>query len=96
MTRILKYKIGEFTNETIQLPKGAEILSVQYQKGVLCLWAMGNAEEVEDRIIEIYGTGWEIGADKSKGGTLKYIATVQNDQQDLVWHVFERVSIVYY
>lgn len=95
MTRILKYPLKEDPVEVIHLPRDAEILSVQYQREILCLWVMGANPEVESRIIEIYGTGQDTKADKTKGGMLKYLATVQNDQQDRVWHVFERVSIVY-
>lgn len=84
---IYKYQIRHEDEQVVMLPKGAEILSVQIQSGVLVLWAIVfTKNETEPRVIEIYGTG-------SSFPTIgqferKYISTVQ-DNLGLVWHVFE-------
>ncbi len=58
MTTIWKYELGEVDNQVISIPEGYELLSVQVQNGVPCLWAKvepkNNREELE---IIIHGTG---------------------------------------
>ncbi len=68
-----------------EMPLGAEILSVQYQDGNICMWA-----EVEttmpniDRHFSIIGTGGEV-----PGFGAKHIGTVQEGWA--VWHVYDHV-----
>ena len=76
----------------LQLPKGAEILTVQAQFGKPCLWAMVNPKaETEERLFETFGTGhpipYDIGVDR------KYIGTYQVQGGGLVFHLFELKSI---
>ena len=69
------------------MPKGAEIVSVAFQHGSLCLWAMVQPDEpMEDREIEIFGTGHPVPV--GVGVDRKFIGTVIDNQY--VWHVFER------
>ena len=84
--RIFKYKLSITDEQTICLPQGSRILSVDNQDGVLTLWAMVNTDRpVEPRYIRIVGTGHEI-ADKA-AASLEFIGTVLMDP--FVWHVFE-------
>ena len=70
------------------MPKGAEILSVQVQADVLCLWALVDPDaKLQKRVIEILGTGNPIDV---PGVTHKFIGTVQMRGGSLVWHVFEQ------
>jgi len=86
--------------QEIIMPKGAELLDVQYQQmhsvfqgGTttenICIWAMVDTkeEEFKNRQFEMYGTGHDI--PETGEGTLHYISTVQD--APLVWHVFERI-----
>ena len=74
---------------TIELPSGAEILTCQFQRGNLCLWALVNPDApLETRIIRVYGTGHPVKADIVQ----RYIGTVQDRAGYLVWHVFEELT----
>lgn len=73
----------------ISVPRWSEILTIQLQNEVPCIWAMVDKESpaVKGGVqIEIYGTGWEI-ADTNG---LKYIGTIQMHDM-LVFHAFERL-----
>ena len=85
MTTIWKYELGEVDNQVISIPEGYELLSVQVQNGVLCLWAKvepkNNREELE---IIIHGTGHN--ANDVECG--KFIGTFQLYGGSFVGHVF--------
>lgn len=83
MRTIFKYPFETADEVWIDMPADAEILTIQIQRGVPCVWALVvPGEELETRYFKIYGTGSEI----YEGG--KYIATYQTGS--FVWHVFER------
>ena len=68
------------------MPRGAEVLTVQMQREVLCVWAVVDPDaEKEQRKFIVYGTGHEY--DSIKG---EYVGTVQIHGGDLVWHVFAK------
>ena len=77
------------TSQTIRMPIGAEILTVQIQDGKPCLWAEVDGDGkvlTEPRFIQVYETGQAmIGMSWDR----KYIATIQIGQT--VYHVFEYV-----
>lgn len=84
--QIWKFDITHRAMVGIDMPKGAEILSLQYQGRNLCFWALvdPNAEK-ENRTFTVHGTGHDIiGSDKKF-----HIGTVQTGNGCLVWHVFE-------
>ena len=87
MKTIYKYSIGG--SDKLTLPKGAEILDIQLQHGNLYMWAKIDTmeTEVEDRTIRMFGTGHMI--DESIIGEMKFIATVQFDGGNLIFHFFE-------
>jgi len=69
----------------LQMPKGAEILSVQIQHEKPTLWAICDTESKnETRNFSIYGTGHPINPNGKK-----FIATFQMANGSLVWHLFE-------
>jgi len=79
--KILKYRLSGAERQTIEMPVGATILSVQVQHESICIWA-----EVEDytsagRTFRIVGTGNEVPEQ------CKYVGTVQ--QEPFVWHIYE-------
>lgn len=90
MVKIFKYKLQLIDRQAIQIPEGGEILTVQYQKGNLCLWALVEEHNpIQGRLIRIFGTGNPIMNDPGN-----YIATVQQDHGDYVWHIFEESNEV--
>lgn len=83
---IYKYPLELEHLQGVTMPKDATILTVQVQRGVLCLWALVNPEAPPQlREIEIFGTGLPI-----QEWTRSYIGTVQMQEGMLAWHVFER------
>jgi hypothetical protein len=74
-----------------RLPTGAEILSVQNQKGHICIWYKwdlgAKEDEVELRAFLLTGTGWEI--DYEKFQLINFIGTVQIHEGDFIFHLFE-------
>lgn len=90
--RIFKFPLEITDKQNIQIPKGSEILTVQTQDGMPCLWALVDQKrETEPRNIEIYGTGHPVLSDL--GTSRKYIATFQMRGGSLVFHVFEYTGV---
>ena len=86
--RIFKYSLLITDMQAIDMPKGAELLSVANQDGCLCLWAKVDADkQPETRFVEIIGTGNPIPQDM--GVDRSFIGTVL--MAPFVWHVFERL-----
>jgi len=84
MKTIYKYTLDlDIETSEFQMPLDAEILCVQNQNNVLCLWVMFDEDQVLTSIrkFQIYGTGHSIPSFK------KYIGTAQ--MGIFVWHVFE-------
>jgi len=70
---------------SLEMPKGAEILSFQGQKDKLCIWAIVETDaQIERRRFCIGGTGYWLPENFGR-----YIGTTQTHGGDLVWHLFE-------
>lgn len=91
---ILKFPLADRDIQQIVMPKGVQILAVQNQSGVMCIWGaaeltlvdqmiLGTSVAYEARTFMIVGTGRPM-TDYEK---LTYIGTAQNGQ--FVWHIFE-------
>lgn len=93
MNTIYKYNLKLDNTQTIEMPRGAKILDIQFKtadrflQGELAMWAMVNTnKEIEERIFKLFGTGFEINYEGDK--SLIYLSTVQfNNAFDV--HVFE-------
>lgn len=82
---IWKFPLEITDRQTVSMPGGAQILTVQTQNGTPCLWALvdeGESEK-EDRSIYTQATGGPFVDDP---GDLIYIGTYQ--LPTLVFHVF--------
>ena len=85
--KIFKYKLELSDYPTLTLPKDAKILSVQIQKGILCLWALvDTSAPIEQRKFRLAGTGHPI---KENLDELQFIDTIQSHEGALVFHIFE-------
>ncbi len=84
--RILKYLLYANAAQTLWLPIGAKILTVQVQHGSPQLWALVDETRVmtEERIIGVYTTG-----ETFPNNLETYIATFQLEQGAFVFHAFE-------
>ena len=87
MKTIWKYELPMQEDVYLQMPEGAEVLSVGEQHGRLCLWALVDDNAcTEGRAFSIRGTGYP--ADGVE--TQTHIGTVVTAGGALVWHVFEQ------
>jgi len=84
---IFKYPIYSFTvPTTIDLPKGAEILSVQSQNDIVQLWALVSpVAPIRQRTIILVETGQFFKYTVKH----KYINTFQMFEERTVYHAFE-------
>ncbi len=87
MKTIWKYKLETTGTQSLSLPTGYKILTVQMQDLQVCLWVLVDSEEKKKAIlIDIFGTGHYISNVKRN-----YIGTYQLKGGALVFHVFERI-----
>ena len=92
MQTIWKFELTTTDEQTIEIPLGAEFLTVQVQNNNPCIWALVDpSQPTEKRHIEIYGTGHRIHTDI--GVERKYIGTYQLNGGSLVFHVFEYLGV---
>ncbi len=83
MSVVLKYQLDITDEQTVEMPKGAELLHVAEQFPGLLLWArVLPSEPREQRVILIRGTGHPIWSQP-------YVGTVVSAVGALVWHVFD-------
>lgn len=92
MTRsIWKFGAPLYGNSlSIEMPRGAEILTVQIQGGSAQIWALVSTETVpaEIRKFRWFGTGHPM-PDEQRNTELKYVGTVQMRGGHLIFHLFE-------
>lgn len=86
MKTIWKYELETLDIFGLEMPRGAEVLTVQMQHEKPCLWALVDAsEDKENRIFTIHGTGHHVSSAENKF----YVGTYQLMGEDLVFHLFE-------
>lgn len=89
MRTIHKYPMSFATQQKIEIHGFADIISLQMQNGVPCLWAMVDTKNEKIPVnFRVYGTGQEIPINLK----LKPIGSVQCGEY--VWHVFIDDTIV--
>lgn len=86
---IWKFQLKIQASQIVQMPAGAELLSVQDQLGLICLWALVRPDAVQvQRKIGCQGTGHLC---DSLSCPSTYIGTVQTPPY--VWHFFDHGEI---
>lgn len=84
--RVYKYPLRVNDEVSVMLPFGAEVLTVQEQRGEPCLWALVDPAMREiEYVFRIAGTGHDI---EWKEGMV-HCGTFQLRGGELVFHVFE-------
>lgn len=87
MRTIWKFPLRLEDIQTVMMPGGAVILSVQAQHGVICIWAIVETTAIKTtRSFSILGTGHDASFPVS---SLKFLGTVLMGA--FVWHVFENL-----
>ena len=90
MRIIYKYALAIQDEQLINMPKFAQILDVQVQSGVPCIWAFIDTDEERiSRKIITYGTGEDVSGDFLRVPSRTYLATYQLTEEGLVFHVFD-------
>ena len=85
---IFKYPLKLTDTQLVEIPEGAERLTVQLQRDTICLWAIVDIrKQNEVRTVHIVGTGHPV-----PDGFLEFLGTVQMAGGSLVWHVFMEVK----
>ena len=88
---IWKYTLETMDFQTLEIPKNAQLLTIQVQGTHCRLWALVDPEEAtEERDFEIFGTGNPVHCDM--GVVRSYIGSYQLHGGELVFHVFERLD----
>lgn len=89
MRVIYKYPIRQpSTALEIEMPEGAEVLTVQTQRGVPCIWAIVDLEEpVEKREFAIFPTGLPLDIGREEW---RYVGSFQMENETLIFHLFEK------
>lgn len=89
METVWKYRVPFDDKFSLDMPRGAQILTMQLQDGVLTIWARVETEnETEPRHFVLVGTGNPIPVEDTR--TLVYINTLQI--APFVFHLFEATS----
>lgn len=88
MKTIWKYTV-HWDEFTLEMQRGAQVLSVQVQDGVPRMWAIVDpGAATETRHFRLVGTGHTINDTEE----LRFIGTFQIHGGELVFHLFERVE----
>ena len=85
MQAVWKFPLSAADTQVIKMPASAKLMSIQYQAGKPCLWALVDPDqpEVGHRLILCVSTGFVI----ANLDLSKFIATVQ--EGPFVWHFFD-------
>lgn len=85
MMAVWKYPVKFEDRFSVELPKGAEVLHVDLQRGGVFMWARVNPTALlEIRSFRMAGTGHEIGGDVGR-----HVGSFMLAGDGLVFHVFE-------
>ncbi|REC56978.1 hypothetical protein DRF62_02130 [Chryseobacterium piscium] len=85
MNTIYKYELQTIEQQTISMPVGSEILKLDLQFGIPCIWVkVDTNSELGDRNFFTVGTGNYL-----HDGDLDFIGTYQLLDGNFVYHVFE-------
>jgi len=87
MKTIWKFKFEINDNFELSMPKNAEILTIQIQNNIPCIWAIIDSDQLSEiRYFELYGTGHLLKESKKK-----YIGSFRMYNDSLIFHLFENI-----
>jgi len=90
MLKVFKYDISINDYFTVNLPKGAQVLKVEFQYNKPQLWALVDPDApTEERTFRFAGTGHSINDAPEQ---LKFINTFQMKNGALIFHIFEVIN----
>lgn len=87
MKTIYKYAIHIGDDLAIPMPAGAQLLTVQCQRGLPCVWALvDDTAPIVHRKLAVRGTGHDCAGLEGSS----YLGTIRFNDGNLVFHVFDR------
>lgn len=88
MLKIYKYAIEITDSPKVEMPVGAEVISVGVQNHGICIWAIvdPHTNSTELREFQLRGTGHPLDFPSSQ---MRFIGTVVLYSESLVFHLFE-------
>lgn len=85
MITVWKYELNTNNNIVLEIPLGAELLDIQMQGNIPCIWVKVNTTEpLIHRTFRIVGTGHEL-----PNTEIDYCGTFQMSDGMLIFHLFE-------
>jgi hypothetical protein len=89
---IWKYTLNAGTVNNIDMPLGAEVLSVETQEDDIVLYALVNSKEESQQQMEVraYGTGHDIDVNLSD---YNFLGTAKLYSGSLMFHVFYKRTV---
>jgi hypothetical protein len=88
--KIFKYQLENTHFQKVEMPKGAEILCIQTQNEIPCIWALVEPNaSLTCRVFETFFTGHEVPENANR----KYVGTYQLANGAYVFHLFELLSL---
>jgi hypothetical protein len=89
--KVFKYVLTQGALQTVDMPRGAELLCVQQQNSQSCLWALADGKrKTTKRMFILVETGQLL---PYRDSDVDYIGTLLQDGGNYVLHAFE-VTIV--
>jgi hypothetical protein len=93
MKKVWKFELETAGEQRVMMPLKAEILSVQVQRGIPCLWALVDPDQESDatetRTFLIFGTGHPIPEQRIN---IVYVGTYQQLVGNFIGHIFEKIN----
>jgi len=88
---IWKYELTTSDRQSVMMPKGAQILSVQVQNHTPCLWVLCDemAAQVQRQVLTLI-TGTQIAPEDADN---QFVGTYQMNDGSFVGHVFDMGEI---
>lgn len=87
---IWKFHLETTDIQQIEMPADAEILTIQTQDEIPCIWALVSPDAPKRKVaFEIFGTGHPV----PENGKRKYVGTYQLRKGALVFHCFELLGL---
>ena len=88
MKTIWKFELPRKGVSFIELREGYEILALQIQRDIPCIWVLlDSAKPERTEQFELWGTGHLIPENR------EYVGTWQEHGRELVWHLFKVVEL---
>ena len=89
MITIWKYELEVTDVQDIEMPSTANVLSVQVQNGVPCVWASVNTQDKQTKKVRFItiGTGNPYDSDVP----IQFVGTYQLMEGKLVFHLFKEI-----